>query len=252
MGAGNTCAVTLKMRCFIFDLRLKIAFVKIVSHFSNFKLRLLHQMFLFNKALKDDAILQGIRAGNTQRRLYENKLYEKYHYLIKQARFKHKLSEDDAASAYSDAILTVIEHIVTGRFEGHSELKTYLYQIFSNKCVDAIRKITTNKSEVHHNTVGLEDALGWLPDESQSVVRKLIAESEVEHLRQRLRELGDKCREMILAWGEGFSDEEIAQTMGYNTAAVAKTSRLRCLEKLKEKYRPPTPNGGGISSPIEG
>ena len=90
-------------------------------------------MFLFSKVLKDDAILQGIRAGSTQRRLYENKLYEKYHYLIKQVRFKHKISEDDAASAYSDAILIVIENIVTGRFEGHSELKTYLTQIFSNK-----------------------------------------------------------------------------------------------------------------------
>ena len=230
--------MSLKIPYIISNLAQKIAFVKIVSHFSGFKpSHLLHRMFLFNKVLKDDAILQGIRAGNTQRRLYENKLYEKYHYLIKQARFKHKLSEDDAASAYSDAILTVIEHIVIGRFEGHSELKTYLTQIFSNKCVDIIRKNTTNKSEVHHNTIGLEDALDWLPDETQSVVRKLIVESEVEHLRQRLRELGDKCREMILAWGEGFSDEEIAQTMGYNTAAVAKTSRLRCLEKLKEKYK---------------
>lgn len=66
-------------------------------------------MFLFSKVFKDDAILQGIRAGSTQRRLYENKLYEKYYYLIKQARFKHKLSEDDAASAYSDAILTVMK-----------------------------------------------------------------------------------------------------------------------------------------------
>ena len=106
--------------------------------------------------------------------------------------------------------------------------------------------------------MGLEDALAWLPDETQSTVRKLIVESEIETLQQRLRALGDKCHEMILAWGEGYSDEEIAQTMGYNTAAVAKTSRLRCLEKLKEKYRPLTPDGGikivppsGVRGPID-
>ena len=27
------------------------------------------------------------------------------------------------------------------------------------------------------------------------------------------------------------------QTMAYNSAAVAKTSRLRCLDKLRERYR---------------
>ena len=194
-------------------------------------------MFIFNKVLKDDALLQGLQAGTTQRRLYENKLYEKYHYLVREACFKHKISQDDAESAYSDAILIVIEHVVSRRFEGRSELKTYLTQIFTNKCVDSIRKNTTNKAEVHTNSIGLEDALAWLPDETQSAVRKLIVESEIETLQQRLRALGDKCREMILAWGEGYTDEEIAQTMGYNTAAVAKTSRLRCLEKLKEKYK---------------
>lgn len=209
-------------------------------------------MFIFNKGLKDDAILTGIRAGGTQRRLYENKLYEKYRYLVREARFKHKISEDDAESAYSDAVLTVIEHIGSGRFEGRSEVKTYLTQIFTNKCVDIIRKNTTNKADVHQNAVGLEDALTWLPDETQSAVRKLIIENEIEVLRQRLRTIGDKCRAMILAWGEGFSDEEIAQTMGYNTAAVAKTSRLRCLEKLKQKYGPPSPDEGAVHSPIGG
>lgn len=193
-------------------------------------------MFLFDKTPKDYEILQGIRVGDSKRRWYENKLYEKYHYLVREAQFKHKISYDDAQSAYSDAVLTVIEHISSGRFEGRSEMKTYLYQIFTNKCVDAIRKSTTNKAEVHH-AQSLDDSLLWLPDESRTIVQKLIAENEITLLQQHLRSIGEKCRDMILAWGEGFSDEEIAQKIGYNTAAVAKTSRLRCLEKLKEKYK---------------
>ncbi len=193
-------------------------------------------MFFFNKTLKDYDILQGIREGDSRRQLYENKLYEKYHYLVREAQFKHKISYDDAQSAYSDAILTVIDHVVNGRFEGRSEVKTYLYQIFTNKCVDTIRKNTTNKAGVHH-TEGLEGALLWIPDESRTIVQKLISENEVALLQQHLRSIGEKCRGIILAWGEGFSDEEIAQQMGYNTAAVAKTSRLRCLERLKEKYK---------------
>jgi RNA polymerase sigma-70 factor (ECF subfamily) len=189
-----------------------------------------------SRQLSDAELMAGIRAGGSQRRIYENKLYEKYDYLIADGVRKHRLSEDECASAYSDAVITVLDHLNTGRFEGRSELKTYIYQIFSNKCVDAIRKNTTNKSSVH-DAYSLDDSLMQLPDAARSIVQNLIAQNEVEVLHQHLRELGEKCRSMIMSWGEGYTDDEIAQTMGYNTSAVAKTSRLRCLERLRERYR---------------
>ncbi len=193
-------------------------------------------MGLFSRQLTDAELMAGIRAGGAQRRLCENKLYEKYDYFITDGVRKHRLAEDDCASAYSDTILTVFEHIRSDRFEERSGLKTYLYQIFTNKCVDAIRKKTTNRSSVH-DAFSLDDSLMQLPDAARSVVQALIAQSEVENLHRQLNEIGDKCRTMILMWGEGYSDDEIAQTMAYNSAAVAKTSRLRCLDKLRERYR---------------
>ncbi|MBC3793926.1 RNA polymerase sigma factor [Spirosoma utsteinense] len=193
-------------------------------------------MQLFSRSLTDADLMAGIRAGGPQRRLYENKLYEKYTYLVAEGVRKHRLAEDDCASAYSDAVLIVFDHIISGRFEGRSELKTYLYQIFTNKCVDAIRKKTTNRSSVH-DALSLDDSLMQLPDTARSAVQHLIAQSDVENLYHHLKNLGDKCRSMILLWGEGYSDDEIAQSIDYNSAAVAKTSRLRCLDKLRERYR---------------
>ena len=193
-------------------------------------------MPLFSRQPTDADLITGIRAGGAQRRLYENKLYEKYSYLVADGVRKHRLAEDDCASAYSDSILTIFENISSGRFEGRSELKTYLYQIFTNKCVDAIRKKTTNRSSVH-DAFSLDDSLMQLPDAARSAVQNLIAQSDVDVLHRHLNELGDKCRSMILLWGEGYSDDEIAATMTYNSAAVAKTSRLRCLDKLRERYR---------------
>ena len=187
------------------------------------------------RQLSDAELIAGIRAGGTQRRLYENKLYQKYQSFITDGPRKHRLTEDDCASAYSDAMLAIFDHISSGRFEGRSELKTYITQIFNNKCVDAIRKKTTNRSSVH-DAYSLDDPLMQLPDESRSIVQMLIAQSDVEKLQRHLQLLGDKCRSMIISWGEGYSDDEIAQEMGYNSAAVAKTSRLRCLEKLREQY----------------
>jgi len=193
-------------------------------------------MELLPRKLTDPDLMAGIRAGGPQRRLYENRLYETYDYLIADGVRKHRLTDDDCASAYSDAVLVVIDHIVTNRFKEQSGLKTYLYQIFSNKCVDAIRKTTTNRSSVH-NGFSLDDTLLQLPDDTRSVVQQLIAQNDASRLQRELRLIGEKCQAMLLAWGDGYSDDEIAHTMNYNSAAVAKTSRLRCLEKLRERYR---------------
>ena len=186
--------------------------------------------------LSDTDLLSGIRAGGPQRRLYENRLYEKYDYLIDDGVRKHRLTDDDCASAYSDAVLVVFDHIANDRFKEQSGLNTYLYKIFSNKCVDAIRKKTTNRSSVHDG-LSLDDSLLQLPDESRLAIQQLIVQGDAERLHQQLRQLGDKCRAMLLAWADGYTDDDIAQTMNYNSAAVAKTSRLRCFDKLRERYR---------------
>lgn len=192
-------------------------------------------MGLFTRHLSDAELIANLREGGTVRITAENGLYKKYYFFIRTGARKHALSEDDSATAYADALMVVIDHVCSGRFEGRSELQTYLYQIFMNKCVDLIRKKTTNRQQVH-NAVSLDDSLLQLPDSARSIVQELIKQSDIDLLRQQLRNLGDKCQQLLLAWGEDLSDEEIAQQMGYNTAAVAKTSRLRCLDRLRKAY----------------
>ncbi|GAB3922119.1 RNA polymerase sigma factor [Larkinella terrae] len=193
-------------------------------------------MRFFARHPADSDLITGLKADGLPRRQSEDRLYQKYRYLITDGVRKHRLDEDECASAYSDTILTVIENVRGNRFEGHSELSTYIYQIFTNKCIDLIRKKSSQRSQVH-NALSLDDSLLQLPDSARSIVQQLIAQSDLERLRGLIAKLGDKCREMILAWGEGYSDEEIARQMNYNTASVAKTSRLRCLERLRELYR---------------
>ena len=74
-----------------------------------------------------------------------------------------------------------------------------------------------------------------MTDRVRSVLQELIVRNEWTHLRQKLQEIGDKCRQLLLYFEDGYSDKEIAVLMQYHTADVVKTSRLRCIEKLKEK-----------------
>ncbi|MBE9465731.1 RNA polymerase sigma factor [Dyadobacter subterraneus] len=192
-------------------------------------------MPFFQKILSDNVLIEGILSKDGSLRSFENRLYEKYAYLIREGVWKHKLSTDECSIAYSDTILTIIENIQNGRFEGRSGLKTYLYQIFNNKCVDLIRKNATNRQQVHKGST-LDDYISILPDDTRSIVQQLIDQYDLEVLHERLRELGEKCRQMLKAWSEGFMDQEIAVEMDYQSAAVVKTSRLRCMEKLREMY----------------
>ncbi len=193
-------------------------------------------MLFGKKSISDQVIIEGIKAGGTQRRQHENLLYEKYFYFIREGTKKHRLGEEECSSAYSDAVLLVIDHLLSNRFEGRSELKTYLFQIFSNKCVDQIRKNTTNQSSVN-NGIPIEDLLHPLPDDTRTIVQQLMIDNDIDLLRERLKAIGEKCNEMAMAWGEGYSDAEIAKMMNYNSPSVAKTSRLRCMERLKEMYQ---------------
>lgn len=186
---------------------------------------------------QEQEILAGLRLGGHQRRSYEEQLYNTFHYFTREGARKYGLTEEDSASAYSDTIISVIDNIVYGRFEGRSSLKSYAFQIFSNKCVDLKRKTTTNKEKVHQ-THHLDTLIMMLPDNARSVVQQLIDNSNRSLLEKGLREIGEKCKQVLLLFEDGYSDREIAAMLEYNSADVVKVSRRRCMDKLKEKIAP--------------
>ncbi len=187
--------------------------------------------------IADTQIIEGILEGGLQKQKHENKLYEKYLYFIREGTKKYQLEEDESASVYSDTILTAIDHISQKRFEGRSELKTYLYQIFSNQCVSFIRKKTTNKASSTYDTVLLSELMYPMKDNTQNIIQKIIENEEEKTLLQRLSLIGEKCKELLLLWSEGLSDKEIMAELAYSSADVVKVSRMRCMNKLRSIYR---------------
>ena len=187
------------------------------------------------KTLPDAALVAGLRQP-TGRKSVENTFYLQFRYFIEEGMRKFSVTHEESFSCYSDAVIQTIDTIRAGRFEGRSSLKTYLYQIFHNKCVDQIRKNTTHKSEVHRSAVQ-PDLLGLLTDSSKTIIEKLVERADIEDLKQRLNELGENCRRMLLLSSEGNTDKQIAETMNFKSADVAKTSRLRCLDRLRKLYQ---------------
>jgi len=163
----------------------------------------------------------------------EEQLFKKYSYFMNVGVNKYSLSEDSLSDAYSDAILAAIESIINHSFQEKSSVKTFLFQIFQNKCIDSIRKKTTRRNSVH-KTAAIDNARMDIADPSQSILDKLIERGEIDTLNQQLKKLCDKRQRLLLLSAEGYTDKEIAVEMNFKTRYVVKTSRLRCIHSLRK------------------
>ncbi len=185
----------------------------------------------------DTQIINNLTAGYPERSKQEKMLYEEYFYFVNEGCRKYNLMYEDSFSAYSDAFLSALLNIINGRFDGRSSIKTYLFQIFSNKCIDLIRKNTTNKQQVF-KTTELPDMMNQLPDAAKTAVEKMMNGEQRKMVKEMMETIGARCKELLLLFEDGYTDKEIAEHLNYNNAAVVKTTRLRCLDKLREKVKP--------------
>ncbi len=184
---------------------------------------------MFKKRLNDQHIIKALKQGGYDRERMEYQFYDAYsHYLIKAQR-KYRLSEEDAVQAYGDAVISVIHQVINGTFKGQSKLSTYLYQVFQYKCVDLIRKNTTKK-----NSIAWVHEVPNVSTKVHDALTSMISQEQFEQFSIHLDRLGSSCKQILMAWGEGYSMEEIAQRFQLKDASSAKSRKYKCLQKLKQ------------------
>lgn len=187
-----------------------------------------------SQQLFDHDIMKNLTSGaEISRRKAEDQLFTKYSYLIQTGINKYYISEEDSFDAYSDTVLAAIQAVINGAFAGRASFKTYFYEIYHNKCVDILRKKGALKNSVHA-TVSISGMDNNLSDKSRSVLEDLMSKSDFEEVRQKIGQLCENCQRLLLLSADGYSDREVASVMNFKTANVVKTSRLRCLSKLRQ------------------
>ncbi len=184
----------------------------------------------------EQEILDKLRSSGIIRMKGEEQLFKKYFYFIQIGRNKYALTEDNLFDAYSDTIIAAIKSITNNSFQKKSSLKTFLYQIFHNRCVDILRKKTALKGSINQ-TVSINDLQIHLSDNSQSVIDQLIKKADAEAFKQQINQLCSKSQRLMLLAAEGYTDKEIAIEMNFKTGDVVKTSRLRCMRTLRSLNR---------------
>ncbi|MDX2250540.1 MAG: sigma-70 family RNA polymerase sigma factor [Bacteroidia bacterium] len=180
------------------------------------------------KEQHDEEIIAGILAGGKDREKTITKLYKEYFHLTRTGKkLFRQLSREDLTDAYTSAILSLINEVINHRFRGDSSLWTFLFRIFKNKCVDILRKNSSNP-ENHPEIPEYENEPG-------NIFRGMEIKETFDRMLIVLDELGEPCKQIILdSEYFGYNAEEIAQRIGFKNARSVSSKKYTCLQQLRE------------------
>ncbi len=177
--------------------------------------------------MTDKELITHIQSGGRAGEKAVQGLFDRHKGMVAKARFEHKLTEEEALDAFTDAVLALRKQVIEGAFHGESKVSTYLYAIFYRKCVDQLRKKATYLPESGATSPEATDS-HLQPDQSLQV------KEEFARLMAFMEQLGEQCRSILMyRYYYGYEDmEEIARLTGAKNANTAGSLRYRCMQQL--------------------
>lgn len=104
-----------------------------------------------------------------------------------------------------------------------NELNTYLISIAKYTCL-------ANRKKQSKMTVSseLSKVMEWEDSPESLVVKK----EKIHLLHELISSLGDKCKEVLMYWANGYKMKEIAKLMDYKSENMAKKKKYKCFKSL--------------------
>lgn len=184
--------------------------------------------FRRNNPYQDRDIIAGIQAGGLSRDRALNLLYRSHWGYIHQGMSKFNITLEEAISAYDDAILGLMIQVNKKQFQERAKLSSYLYQIFRNKCIDQHKK---NQKRLE---IAWEEAFPNLTDKSVHFLQEIIGKESWDIASNLIKQLGEKCRQILMLAAEGYRPAEIAQQLGLKNAQTAKSRKYKCVKRFRQ------------------
>lgn len=174
-------------------------------------------------------IIEKIRKGGVLREKAIHHLIEKNRYLLKLKQASQSLRQEEIEEAFMDAILKLVRAIENPAFPTSSNLGGLLKSIFSNLCVDTIRKNTSQKKGGKNSKIELLESIKQRTDNPEE---QLITEEIMAAGKECLAGLSEKCQMILILKEEGYSSKEIAEKLAYNKPSVVDATFFRCRKRF--------------------
>lgn len=143
---------------------------------------------------------------------------------------KYNLAEADCVDIYQEAFIALRKHAISGKlYEINSGLNTYLFGIGKHLIYKKLKEysVTSNYDPQLHKVLDQYEEIK-LESEKESTKEQLL-------LYNSFKQLGKKCQHMLtLSFYRGLTNEEIAKIEGYESEAVVRSQKSRCLKTLKD------------------
>lgn len=138
-----------------------------------------------------------------------------------------KMTTEAAQDLTGQAVVSLFENIIDGKYKGDSSIRTYLWSIVNNLNKKRLQK------EKQLFTSPLEEA-DW------QLEYEILENPETFHLKkeqqdvvaQILSGLGDNCQKVLYRWSLNYSMKEIAEELKYKNETVVRNIKRRCFKKL--------------------
>lgn len=142
---------------------------------------------------------------------------------------KHHIAQQDSVDIYQEAFISIRKHAISGKlYEVDTSFKTYLFGIGKHLIYNKLKDYASQKQydPKLHNTCSDYESI---PIDHP---KELTEEQKLLHRYFKL--LGKSCQQMLtLSFYRGLTNEEIAQQYGYDSEAVVRSQKSRCLKTLK-------------------
>lgn len=107
------------------------------------------------------------------------------------------------------------------RFDGRSSLRTWLFRIAHNLCIDRARKLDRSPSELHLEDADEQGHEYDLPDETWNPEHRMIQGELVQIVESAIASMSEKLRSVLLLHdAEDMAYEEIAELMDLPVGTV--------------------------------
>lgn len=211
-------------------------------------------------------LINQVKEGGRPRERAMNCLFEKLFHQVYQMQSKFgALSEEEVLTAYSKAMINMMNAVVQDGFRGESAFTTWFYSIFYRRCVDITRKMSTKSSETSNETPTDSETITpeystaemygtgetalpeWkeIPDDSANPENLMLlveqAEEESQSFQHIMRaieramtSMTENCQQLLAAYFDGYKMEEIANMADLKNAHTARQSVFRCRNRLRK------------------
>ncbi len=185
---------------------------------------------------KEEDIISRIRGGDHQ-------MMEKVYFLYRNefvswSKGKFGISEDDALDHYQDTLTIFFEKVMNGSVTSiASSLKTYLFGIGKNRVLQQFDE----RGRMDRHSDGLAEHYQFIAEDPDA---SLFFEEAKKQTIRIFSAIGEGCKEILrLFYFEKRSMSEIAEIMGHKSEAVSRTTKKRCLEKIRSEVKEPLSDG---------